>query len=626
MPLHLFLNQAHAIGGQQLLQVGYLRGQFGTLVGVFHHHALRVELDKERGRLDVQSLFDGFLATLEGFVLHQLEAVRVIDQGVAGDARLRLVGFGKATVYHQQLTAGLDGFLALEGLDGDMAVDDVRMRTRLYAKLLQNAVAGFGFVAQRIIPALGFLAQIRVAHEVTLEGGHLVFVERGGVGTAPHIPHIVHGKGFGLGALLAEVGAAHQLVGLLQEFVPPVFLLPDADVLEAAVGVEGHGGVIEQVAVADEVHAAVGVEAAHVLAQLLAVHEGGMDFVHQFALFVRQAVGVGGVDSGEMGVAQGVFPPFVAEDAAGVVYLVQQLAPCHAELGTAVDDGGLEFQLDDGDGLVHLCDESLCLLVVLGAGKVHPGCKHRAGVVAVGIHGKGGQGQKVDAVAVFEGGEVAVAHGQADDVGDAGIVARGGAHPQQVVVAPLDIEVVVVAEGVHDDVGARTAVVDVAHDVQRVDGEALDEVAQGHDEVIRPPGADDGGDDDVDVGLLVGVDARLVEQLLDDVGEVAGQGFAHLRTGVFGRNVLADLDQLVQGDLIPVVQFRLLHLDQLEFLLGIVDERAQLLLLAFAQGVAEDFVHLALDGARAVLQHMLEGFVLAVYICQEVVRAFGQVQ
>ncbi len=57
-------------------------------------------------------------------------------------------------------------------------------------------------------------------------------------------------------------------------------------------------------------------------------------------------------------------------------------------------------------------------------------------------------------------------------------------HPERVVIAPLDVVVLVSLERVHDDVGALAAVVDVAEDVQRIDAQTLDHVADGDDEFI----------------------------------------------------------------------------------------------------------------------------------------------
>ena len=75
----------------------------------------------------------------------------------------------------------------------------------------------------------------------------------------------------------------------------------------------------------------------------------------------------------------------------------------------------------------------------------------------------------------------------------------------------------VLAQGVHDLVRTWASVVDVAEDMQLVDSEALDDVTDGHDEVVGATRRDDGVDDDADIGCLVAVTQTLVEQLLDNV-------------------------------------------------------------------------------------------------------------
>ena len=170
------------------------------------------------------------------------------------------------------------------------------------------------------------------------------------------------------------------------------------------------------------------------------------------------------------------------------------------------------------------------------------------------------------------------------------------------------------------------SVEDVAEDVKLVDGQPLDDVADGYDEVVGTAGVDNGVDDALYVGCLVDVLATLVEQFLDDVGEVGRQGLAHLRVGVFAGDVAANAHEPVDHDVVPFAEVALLDLDELELLLGIVDERAELALHGIADFVAEDFVDLALDVARGILHDVLEGAELSVQVGQEMLGALGEVQ
>ena len=100
-------------------------------------------------------------------------------------------------------------------------------------------------------------------------------------------------------------------------------------------------------------------------------------------------------------------------------------------------------------------------------------------------------------------------------------------------VTPLDVEIVEIAQDIHNLVGAWATVIDVAQEVQHVDGQLLNEVAHGNDEIINALRGNDGLDDHVHVGLLVGVAAVLVQELLDNVGEVLRERLVHLGAAIF---------------------------------------------------------------------------------------------
>ena len=174
---------------------------------------------------------------------------------------------------------------------------------------------------------------------------------------------------------------------------------------------------------------------------------------------------------------------------------------------------------------------------------------------------------------------------------------------------------------------ARTAVEDVAQDVQLVDAQLVDDVADSHDEAPHLSRLDDGLHDALEVGLLVVVDGALVQQFLDDVCELRGQGFAHLAPRVFAADGLADLYELQQGAGIEVGEVLVgTFLYHLEALLGVVDEGAEVAHDVLGQRALEEVVHLALDIAAGVAQDVEESLVLAVDVGHEVLRAFRQVE
>ena len=506
-----------------------------------------------------------------------------------------------------------------------MAVDDVAVLAA-DAKRVHDVVADFGGVAQLIVPALLLGVGFLLGNEVSLEGGHLALVEEGRIGSAPEVPEEVACRAalpfFGF----VIEGCAHEGFDAAHQFHTLGLAIAHNGFAQAAVFVERHGGVEEQVAIVDAIHTAVEQEASHVAVQAVADAERMGQAPHQFVLLGREAVGMLRVDGREGRIAHGVGLSVEGERACRMVNVFQQTTVVHVPFGVGHIERLLEFELDDGNGLVHLRHEANLFLVGVFAAVFKSRLEDFARVIGIGLHGKGGQGHHVDAISFLQCLRIGIAQAEAQNAGDATEVASRCSHPQHVVVAPLDVDVVEVAERVHDEVCARTAVVNVAEDVQAVNGQALDEIAEGDDEVVGAARADDGADDDVEVGLLVVVIGTLVQEFLNNIGVFLGQALAHLRAGVFRRDAAADGDKLVECGLVIVVEGALVLLDEFQFLLGIINERTEVLLLLLAQGIAEEVVDLALDITRSVAQHVLEGFVLTVEVGQEVLGRLGQME
>ena len=93
--------------------------------------------------------------------------------------------------------------------------------------------------------------------------------------------------------------------------------------------------------------------------------------------------------------------------------------------------------------------------------------------------------------------------------------------------------------------------------MQHVNRQLLDEVAHGDDKFIDTVGRDDGLDDHIHIGLLVGVTAALMQQLLNNVGEVLRQSLVNLGTAILGRDMTTNPDQTVDGNEVPIIQILL---------------------------------------------------------------------
>ena len=119
---------------------------------------MAAEFDNLLAGDDIGASADGVVGTLEGFVLDELEAATVEDEGVAGDAGGVVVGFGEAAVDDHEAAVGLDGTLSTCHAYGDMAVDDMTVLT-FDTEGVEDAVTVFGIVAQKIVVTLSFLVR-----------------------------------------------------------------------------------------------------------------------------------------------------------------------------------------------------------------------------------------------------------------------------------------------------------------------------------------------------------------------------------------------------------------------------------------------------------------------------------
>ena len=363
-----------------------------------------------------------------------------------------------------------------------MAVDYVRMRV-VDAELLKDFVANVLAVAKSVVCTFLLLVQLLVGDEITLERSHLVLVEQRRVWTAPQVPQIVERKTRRV-VVIVEECSAHQLVNPVEQSLPGKLLTEDCHLLERAVGIQRNRGMEKQIVVAHKIHASLGHETADMLAQLLAVGERIVELLHQIALLRRQTVRIVGVDCRKLRVEHLILFSTIAKHTALKVNLIKQQTAIHAKFRMALYDARLQFELNHGYRLVHLRNEAQRLFRISFVGIFLLQRKHRAWVVGIRIHCERGERQQVDAISLLERSQRAVAHRDAYHVGYTAVVARRGTHPQNIVVTPLDVEIMIITESIHDNMRTRSAVENVAHDVERVNREPLNQVTHRDDEIV----------------------------------------------------------------------------------------------------------------------------------------------
>ena len=356
------------------------------------------------------------------------------------------------------------------------------------------------------------------------------------------------------------------------------------------------------------------------------MEEGAGQLIDEGTLFLGKGIGIVGVYSGEVGILHGISGAIDGDALILIVDLVQQQPVRHTKAGVAQQLLPLQLEENDGNGLVHSGGQQLILFRVVGGvfvGQLH--LKTVDVAVLVYLVGKDRQRPQRDAVARLDDFQIVVAQRVGQYGGHQGAGAGGGPHPQHVVVAPLDIHAVVVHQRVQNDVRPRTTVKDIAHQMKMVHRQSLDELAQLHQEVGGPVDVDDGGNDILVIVPLVHVLIVSMDHFINDVGVLRRHSLTDLGTGVFGADQTAHLDQAVEGDPVPLPHIGRLPLNLLQFFLGIVDKGGQLVQIGLGYGGGKQAVQLLAYHAGSRVQDVKEGLILAVYVGDKVLSAFGQV-
>ena len=312
-----------------------------------------------------------------------------------------------------------------------------------------------------------------VVDKVALERGHLILAEQRRVRAAPHVPEEIESLLALRGAPRREKALAHPRVRTVEQRLAGVVLAVDRDRRERTVGVQRHAAVEQKVSVADEVHAAVREQKPDVILQPFRMVERRAELIHQLRLRFGQRVRIGRQNRRQMRIRHREHAVVERDGAVLEIDAVQHPAVVHMKLGVVFDDLSLKLEQDDRHRLVHLGDQ---LGVVVSRASDLARQKLRARIVGVRVDRKRHKRRKRDPVAVLDRVNVAVFQRIDDRRRDQRAAARRGAHPQDVVVAPLHVDVVVAQKPVQNDVRARTAVEHVAHDVQPVDDQPLNEV------------------------------------------------------------------------------------------------------------------------------------------------------
>jgi len=133
---------------QELFERRDLFEQLLSFVRIFDADAVLAEILQQRPAVDIASGDHRLLAALERFVLHQLNAVAVVNQRVSGYSCLLLIRLAEPSVDHDQFDRLLlvDHSLRVVDIVGAGEVDRVPVRLvgDLHGRQLRAEVPGLG--------------------------------------------------------------------------------------------------------------------------------------------------------------------------------------------------------------------------------------------------------------------------------------------------------------------------------------------------------------------------------------------------------------------------------------------------------------------------------------------------
>ena len=236
---------------------------------------------------------------------------------------------------------------------------------------------------------------------------------------------------------------------------------------------------------------------------------------------------------------------------------------------------------------------------------------------------------QVDAVAVLQHPVVVVGKCSFKYRTDADGTAGGSAHPYHVMVAPLDIYIVMTHQQIQNNVRAGAAVKQVAHDMQFIHRQMLDQLAQPHDKAVGAAILDDAAHDLAVVQVFIVILKVGMEQLVQNIAAAGGQTAAHMVAGVLGGHQTADIDQLEKGLGVPLLQCILgsaARFELRQLFSGIIDQGGKLGTGCLRHGVAQHGIHLFPDDTGGRVQDVHKGLVLAVQVAHKVLGALGQLE
>ena len=348
---------------------------------------------------------------------------------------------------------------------------------------------------------------------------------------------------------------------------------------------------VEDVVIDHLIHRAIRKEETDVLLQQLRVCEAVHQGVHQLLFLLRHLIRILRVDGREIRILQRIALSIDGHRALFIIDLIEEHTVVELILRMAADQCPLLLKQDDTDSLAHLRGEAR-IDRVRDIGIQEMRLEAGTWIIAIHllrIHRKRAQ---IDAIAVLEHIEGVIGGSDAENACDAGRITTGSPHPLGIMISPLDIHIMEAHQLLHDLVRMRASVEDIADDMEIIDDEVLDQLRQGHDEIIAHVDVDDGIHDAAEIAPLILIMTVEVQELIDRVGILLWHLLTHLRAGVLGADAAADIHETIDRDALPLRCILRLVCRIRKNVSRIVDQVRKLQLFLLRQQISEGFIDL----------------------------------
>ena len=406
-----------------------------------------------------------------------------------------------------------------------------------------------------------------------------------------------------------EPGRTRHLFTKIKPAAPTILFACIDDGTEAAIIIERHAAMEEQIAVAAQVHIPLLIEVIHMAVQHSAFEEVRAQIRHDCLLGFRQRIDIflpiRCIDGREIRAFQ-LIPFSITElNMRGTkINAVEQTAALHLEIRMAGNQLAFQFEHHHRDGSLSSFDG--CFIRINACRK----CRERA---------------QADAITPFQHVGIMIAQGIAYNCCNTGLAAKCRPHPEHIVIAPLDIHGGMLHQEIEDGIRTVATVEEIANDMQPVDRQAFDEDGECLDEIRTAVNLHDRIEQFLKIDELCLIGFRpCIHEFDNDRGIPLGYEATNLRSRVFIAHELGEFEQPRQVLPIPCRRCPPCFAHLLHLFPRIINQGTEFRFLLFGQPYAKDIIDFLPDDAGAIVEDVKKRRIFAMQIAHEMLDAFGQ--